>query len=154
MTKTVYAFALLVLVSLASGRLHAAELGTAEQARAMLDRAATALKADPAAALKAFNDENNKEFRDGDLFVYCFSLADGKFTAYESPFLIGSNIRDMKLYGEPMGQRAYDAAHDAAEGTVVSITYNYPKPGTKAPVPKEAVEEHIGDQACGVSYFK
>lgn len=120
----------------------------------MLDRAVTAMKADPAAALKSFNDEHNTEFRDRDLFVYCFSLADGKFTAYESPFLLGSNIRDMKLYGEPMGQRAFDAAHNAAEGTVVTVSYDYPKPGGKAPVPKEALEEHIGDQACGVSYFK
>jgi hypothetical protein len=154
-TKRAYVFMLPLSVLLWSSGLRAAEqFGTAEQARAMLDRAATALKADPVAALKAFNDEHNKEFRDRDLFVYCFSLADGKFTAYESSFLLGSNIRDMKLYGEPMGQRAYDMAHDAADGTVVSINYNYPKPGTKTPVPKEAVEEHIGDQACGVSYFK
>ncbi len=33
--------------------------------------------ADEAAALKAFNDEKNKDFRDRDLYVYCFSLPDG-----------------------------------------------------------------------------
>jgi hypothetical protein len=142
------------LALLWSGGLGAAELGTKEQARAMLDRAAAALKADKDAALKAFNDENNKDFRDHDLFVYCFNLADGKFTAYESPFLLNNDIREMKLYNEPMGQRAYDAAHDAADGAVVTIEYKYPKPGAKNPVPKEAVEERVGDQGCGVSYFK
>jgi len=41
--------------------------------KAMLERAIAALKANEAAALKAFNDEKNKEFRDRDLYVYCFS---------------------------------------------------------------------------------
>ena len=44
----------------------------------MLERAIAALKANEAAALKAFNDEKNKDFRDRDLYVYCFSLPDGK----------------------------------------------------------------------------
>jgi cytochrome c len=152
--NSAYASVVLGLVLLWSDGLRAAELGTAEQARAMLERAAAALKADQDAALKAFNDEHNKDFRDRDLFVYCFNLADGKFTAYESPFLLNNDIREMKLYNEPMGQRAYDAAHDAADGAVVTIEYKYPKPGTKDPVPKEAFEERVGDQACGVSYFK
>jgi hypothetical protein len=142
------------LASLWSGGLRAVELGTAEQARALLERAAAALKADEDAALKAFNDGHNKDFRDRDLFVYCFNLADSKFTAYEAPFLLNNDIRQMKLYNEPLGQRAYNAAHDAAEGAVVTIEYKYPKPGTKDPVPKGAFQERVGNQACGVSYFK
>ena len=62
----------------------------------MLERAITALKANEAAALKAFNDEKNKEFRDRDLYVYCFSLPDGNFTAYQSPVLVGTNIKELK----------------------------------------------------------
>ena len=129
-------------------------LGTAEQARAMLDRAAAALKADQAKALAAFNDGHSKEFRDRDLFVYCFNTADGKFTAYELPPLIGLDIRQFKLYNEPMGQRSYDVVHDAPEGTVVSIDYRMPKPDETKPSAKEALETRVGDQACGVSYFK
>jgi len=37
---------------------------------------------------------------------------------------------------------------------IVSFTYDFPKPGTKAPAPKEALEVRIGKQACGVNYFK
>jgi hypothetical protein len=37
----------------------------------------------------------------------------------------------------PVGQRAYDAIAKAAEGEIVSFTYDFPKPGTKAPAPKE-----------------
>ncbi len=134
---------------------YAAEnLGTAEQARAMLDHATAAMKADATAALKAFNDKADKQFHDRDLYVYCFGLADGKFTAYQEAFLLGADIRQLKLYGEPMGQQAFDLAHNAPEGSVVTIDYKLPKPGTKEPVPKEAFEARIGDQACGVAYYK
>ncbi len=155
MTRRRSAAALAAALLLCSaGVLRAAPLGTADEARAMLDRAITALKADPAAALKAFNDENDKQFRDRDLFVYCFSLLDGKFTAYEFPVLVGADIRQFKLYGEPMGQRSYDVVHDAPEGSIVSFDYKMPKPGEKTPVPKEAIEARVGNEACGVSYYK
>lgn len=150
-----YAFVLTTSVLLSSGVVLGAEpLGTADQARAMLDRAFAVLKADKAAALKAFNDEHNKEFHDRDLFVYCFNVGDGKFTAYEISALLGADIRKFKLYDEPMGQRAYDAVHDAPEGDVVTIAYKFPKPGAKTTSAKEALEGRLGDQACGVSYFK
>jgi hypothetical protein len=123
--------------------------------RAMLERAIAALKADEAAALKAFNDEKNKDFRERDLYVYCFSLPDGNITAYQSPVMIGTNVKDLKLPpNNPVGQRAYDAVAKAAEGEIVSFTYDFPKPGTKAPAPKETLETRVGKQACGVSYFK
>jgi hypothetical protein len=70
-----------------SAVLGANQLASAEEARAMLDRAVTALKANEAAALKAFNDEKNKNFRDRDLYIFCFSLPDGKFTAYQSELM-------------------------------------------------------------------
>ncbi len=74
--------------------LGAEQFGTAEEARAMLDRAVTALKANEAAALKAFNDENNKNFRDHDLYIFCFTLPDGIFTAYQTPLMLGTDVRE------------------------------------------------------------
>ena len=131
------------------------QLASPADGKAMLDRAITALKANEAAALKAFNDEKNKEFRDRDLYVYCFSLPDGNFTAYQSPVLIGTNVKELKIPpNDPVGQRAYDAVAKAAEGEIVTFTYDFPKPGTKASAPKETLEVRVGKQACGVSYFK
>ncbi len=153
--KSAFAFVLLAFAALWSdGSLAGEPLGTAEQARAMLDRAVAALKADPGKALAAFNDPHNKDFHDRDLFVYCFNTADGKFTAYEMAALLGADIRQFKLYNEPMGQRSYDVVHDAAEGSVVTIDYKMPKPGETKPSPKQAFEARVGNQACGVSYFK
>ena len=120
----------------------------------MLERAIAALKADPSAALKAFNDEKNKEFRDRDLFVYCFDLPDGKFTAYQSSLMLGTNVRELKLDKDPIGQRAYDVVAREPEGEFVSIEYNFPRSGTKQPATKETLETRMGNQACGVTYFK
>jgi hypothetical protein len=131
------------------------ELASAADGRAMLERAITALKANEASALKAFNDEKNKEFRDRDLYVYCFGLPDGNFTAYQSPVLVGTNIKELKIPpNDPVGQRAYDAVAKAPEGEIVIFTYDFPKPGTKASALKETLEVRVGKQACGVSYFK
>lgn len=113
-----------------------------------------ALKADPSAALKAFNDEKNKEFRDRDLFVYCFDLPDGNFTAYQSSLMLGTNVRELKLDKDPIGQRAYDVVAREPEGEFVSIEYNFPRSGTKQPATKESLETRMGNQACGVSYFQ
>jgi hypothetical protein len=134
--------------------LAAEQFAMADDARAMLDRAIAALKANEVAALKAFNDEKDKNFRDRDLYIFCFSLPDGNFTAYQSPMMLGTNVRELKLDKDAIGQRAYDVVAKAAEGDVVSIEFTFPKPGSKLPATKQSLETRIGNQACGVSYFK
>src|ERR1700746_4154458 len=123
--------ALVLSVASASGQ----QLGTAEQARAMLDRAIRALKSNEATALSEFNDPNNKQFHDRDLYVFCYDMSDGKITAYESPALLNIDIRTLALKDDPIGQRAYEAVENAPEGSVITIDYNFPKPGTTEPVP-------------------
>ena len=86
----------------------AEQFAKADDARAMLGRAIAALKANEDAALKAFNDEKNKDFHDRDLYVFCFSLLDGNFTAYQSPLMLGTNVEELKLDKGAIGQRAYD----------------------------------------------
>jgi hypothetical protein len=62
-------------------------------------------------------------------------LPDGNFTAYESPVLLGTNIRELTLPpNDAIGQRAYDAVANAPEGTIVTMDYELPKPGTKSPL--------------------
>jgi len=130
------------------------QLGTAEEARAMLDRAIAALKSNEATAVSEFNDPSNKQFHDHDLYVFCYNLSDGKITAYESPALLNIDVRTLALKDDPIGQRAYQAVQNAAEASVVTIDYNFPKPGTTEPVPKQTLETRIGNQGCGVTYYK
>jgi len=49
------------------GAVHAEQFGTAEEARAMLDRAVAALNSNRTRALSEFNDTKNTQFHDRDL---------------------------------------------------------------------------------------
>jgi signal transduction histidine kinase len=128
----------------------AQQLGTAAEARAMLDKAVTELKAGEAAALAKFNDKAGG-FRDRDLYVFCYNMTDGKFTAHPNPALMGTDVRALKVKDDPLGQRIFDSIK---EGTVSTVDYNFPKPGTTDPVPKESFVIKVGNQGCGVGYYK
>jgi hypothetical protein len=103
--KTIFAgFVALMLVSKITCA-NAQQFGTAEEARAMLDRAISALKTDEDKALTEFNDPNDKQFHDRDLYVVCFNVSDGKITAYLGPALLGVDIRTLSLNDDSIGQK-------------------------------------------------
>ena len=129
----------------------AQQFGTAAEARAMLDRAVVEMKADEAAAVAKFNDKDNKQFHDRDLYVFCWRASDGMFTAHPNAQLAGTDMRNLKVKDDPLGKRIYD---EAKEGTVTSVNYNFPKPGTTEPVPKESFVTRVGGQGCAVGYYK
>jgi hypothetical protein len=97
-----FAFATLFLMLTVASAI-AQSFGSAEEARAMLDRAVAALKSDEAKALREFNDADHKEFHDRDLYVSCFNTADGKFTTAPSAML-GTDIRTFNVGDDPIGQ--------------------------------------------------
>jgi hypothetical protein len=128
--------------------------GTAAEAKAMFDRAIAALKANEAAALAAFNDKNNKDYHDRDLYVFCYHMNDGIFTAHVNPTMMGKDVRTIKVGDDPLGQRIFDTIKNAAEGIVSTVDYKFPKPGTTDPVAKESYVTRIGNEGCGVGYYK
>jgi hypothetical protein len=113
---------LLILLMMGSTFAGAQQFGTADEARAMLDRAIAALKSNEAMALKEINNTNNKQFHDRDLYVSCFSTSDGKFTAFPSPDMIGMDVRTLTFDNDPIGQRAYDALQGIPEGNPLPST--------------------------------
>jgi hypothetical protein len=134
-----FASALAVLVLFCCTGLAAAQQsGTAEEAKAMLDRAVAAVRADKATALAEFNDKNNKQFHDRDLYVFCYNMSNGKLTADADQAVMGIDIRTLKFKDDPFGQRQYDANKAAPEGSVIIEDYDFPKPGTSESVPKAA----------------
>ena len=138
MNRTLFiaAFAALALLSSASS---AQQSGTAAEARAMFDRAVAALKTElKATALSEFNDKNNKQYHDRDLYVFCLNMSDGKITASANQALIGTDIRTIKAKDDSFGQRIYDAMKGTPEQGVATVDYNFPKPGTTEP-PSKAV---------------
>ncbi|HKM87415.1 MAG TPA: chemotaxis protein [Xanthobacteraceae bacterium] len=155
MSRNVFACALAVLALLwGAGLAGAQQSGSAAEAKAMLERAVAALKADEATALAEFNDKTNKQFHDRDLYVFCSLVADGKFTAHPNPALLGTDSRALKIKDDPVGQRVYDAMMSSAPGSIVTVQYSYPRAGTTEPVPKESFVTRVGDQGCGVGYYK
>jgi len=132
----------------------AQQSGTAAEARAMFDRAVAALKGNEANALAAFNDKNNKDYHDRDLYVFCSRISDGKFTAHVNPALIGTDARTLNLGGDMLGQRVIDTTTKAPEGAVSTVDYKFPKPGTTEPAAKQSYVTRIGDESCGVGYYK
>ena len=121
----------------------AAEFGTAEEAKAMLARAVSAVKEDEGKALAMFN-HGQSGFKDRDLYVLCANVSDGIITA--SPHNNGSKLTDF-----PPGQ---EVVQTATEGKVREITYWWPRPGSIKPLKKHTFYTKVGDQICGVGYWE
>lgn len=137
-----------ILAMLASQFAFAAEFGSAKEARAMLDRAVADVKKDKAAALAKFN-KGEAPFKDRDLYPFCMSL-DGTTTAH--PSYVGKNIKDLKdKSGKAFGQEIMKVAE---EGKVKEVAYMWPKPGQTEPVQKVSYVTKVGDQVCGVGYYR
>ena len=145
MNKAFLLFAFTALALLSSAAVAGAQSGTAAEAKAMLDNAVVALKANEAAALAAFNDKNNKQFHDRDLYVFCIDMSDGKFTAHPNPALMGTDSRALKLKDDPFGQRVWDTIQKSPVGSVVTVDYAFARPGTTEPVPKQSFVIRMGD---------
>ena len=137
-------------VSLGATALYAQAGGTAAEAKAMLEKAVAALKANKATALANFVKKDGG-FIDRDLYVFCFNTSDGIFTAHVNAKLMGTDIRKLNVAGQPLGQQIFDGVK---EGSISTVDYNFPKPGTDTPVPKESFITKVGDQGCGVGYYK
>ena len=154
MNRTLFIVALAAL-ALLSGASSAQQSGTAAEARAMFDRAVAALKTEfKATALSEFNDKNNKQYHDRDLYVFCLNMSDGKITASANQALMGTDIRTIKAKDNSFGQEIYDAMKGTPEEGVATVDYNFPKPGTTEPLPKQSFVTRVGDQGCGVGFYK
>ena len=57
--------------------------------------------------------------------------------------MLGTDVRELMLDKDPIGQRAYDAIAKVGEGDVVSIDFSFPKPGSKQPATKQSLETRI-----------
>ena len=109
-----------------------AQFGTADEAKAMLERAVAAVKEDKAKALDMFN-KGEGGFKDRDLYVFCANASDGILTAH--PYLKGEHLQDIKgKKGYPLGQ---EIMQNATEGTIKELTYWWPRPGVRQAAGKD-----------------
>ena len=121
----------------------AAQNGTADEARAMLEKAVAAVKQDEANALDRFN-KGDGGFKDRDLYVLCANASDGIITAH--PTRKGGQLKNF-----PLGQQVM---RTATAGKVSEVTYWWTRPGSVKPLEKHTFYTKVGDQICGVGYYK
>ena len=144
--KVFVAFAALMLMVVSTG--WAGEFGTAAEAKAMLEKAVAAVKANKADALAKFA-KGEGGFKDRDLYPFCGG-PDGNFTAH--PSLTGKSLKGlMDKAGKPLGEEIYAKA---TEGKISEVSYMWPRPGTSEPVQKVTYITKVGDQVCAVGYYK
>lgn len=142
------AFVALLLFA-AVGTSWAAQYGTSEEAKAMLEKAVAAVKQDKAKALDMFN-KGEGGFKDRDLYVFCANASDGILTAH--PYLKGEHLQDIKgKKGYPLGK---EIMQNATAGTIKELTYWWARPGSDKPLEKITFYTRVGDQDCGVGYYK
>ena len=145
----VVGYAVILVLSTAAS-VAAAEFGTADEAKAMLDRAVAAVKEDETKALNMFN-KGQGGFKDRDLYVFCANASDGIITA--QPYMNkGKQLRDIVgMYGGQLGETMMQ---NATEGTIKETTYFWPRHPTGEVLEKTVFYTEAGDQICGVGYYK
>jgi hypothetical protein len=156
MTRRIKILAMIGTAILSSGAPSAyaqqQPFGTAVEARSMLERAVAAVKADKPKALEMFS-KGEGGFKDRDLQPFCFNMADGTFTAATVPNLMGTDVRALKdKTGKEFGREIYNSA---IEGQFAEVSYLFARPGADPKLyQKTSIITRIGDQGCGVGYFK
>jgi len=131
-----------------------AQTSDASMAKAMLEKAVAAVKANETKALDMFNNgEGGFYERDRDIFPFCFKKADGKIVATQTKQALGKDIRKLKdKTGKPFGQEIYN---DAKDGRISEVSYKFGKPGAEQTlVPKVSFVTGVADLGCAVGFYK
>ncbi len=145
-----FAFGLATAVALSGAAFAQAQFGTAPEAKAMLEKAVAAVKADKAKALATFQ-AGTDGFKDRDLYPFCFNAGDG-LTLAGPASVLGKDVRTLKdPTGKAFGADLYSAAVD---GKIVEVAYMFPRPGQTEPSAKISFVTKVGDLGCGVGYYK
>ena len=155
-TKYKFGIVVSVVAFMLSAAAFAQQGGTAQEARAMLDKAVAAVKADKTKALDEFTNGQGG-FLDRDLYVFCANVSDGKLIANgnrNAKQLIGTDARVLKdANGMAYGQEIFKVGQKP-EGEVTEVTgYLFSRPSDPKPVPKNAFVTRVGDIYCGVGYY-
>jgi signal transduction histidine kinase len=147
--KIMFGIAAAALV-VSSAAFAQAQFGTAAEAKAMLDKAVAAVKADKAKAIAAFAGGTDG-FKDRDLYPFCFNMGDGVTVAAPASVL-GKDVRTIKdPTGKAFGEDLFKGAQD---GKISEVAYMFPRPGQTEPSAKVSFVTKIGDLGCGVGYYK
>ncbi len=127
--------------------------GTADEAKAMVERAVTHLKQVGAEkAFADFGDAANKDFHDRDLYVFVRSM-DGNTVAHGvNKAMIGHTSLDLKdADGKLYNKEMIELANTKGSGWV---DYRWVNPVDKKIEAKSSFVEKVGDYVVGAGFYK
>jgi len=130
-----------------------ADKGTADEAKAMVEKAAALLKdSGPDKAFAAFDDPANKDFHDRDLYIFARSM-DGNTVAHgANKGMIGHTNLDLKdADGKPYNKEMIDLASSKGSGWV---DYRWVNPVSHKIEPKSSFIVKVGDYVVGAGFYK
>lgn len=148
-------FRLMALVLLAlglQGSVMAQERGTADQAMAMVRKAADYLKAN--GREKAFAEFNNPkgQFRDRDLYIMVYDMKGFNLAHGANPKLIGKDLIQLRdANGTLIIKEFVEVAKAKGSGW---INYQWPNPVTSAVEAKSTYVEKYDDLIIGCGIYK
>lgn len=124
---------------------------TSEQAKALLKKAATAVKRNPAKAFSSFNNLNS-EFVEDDLYVFAVSLGDGRFVAHGAlPHLVRSDALDLRDPDDrAIIQEMTSILKTKSRG---EIEYSWQNPVTGKVEQKHTFLQKVGNYLLGVGFY-
>ncbi|MBL8484097.1 MAG: cache domain-containing protein [Rhodocyclaceae bacterium] len=126
--------------------------GTAEQAKALLERAVDALRRDgPGRAFTQFNNPNGAFVKD-DLYVFVIGTEDGIFySSPMSPGYVGTNASELRdAAGKPIIREMMEAAKEKGGGT---IDYVWRNPVSNRVENKHTLFQRVDRWVLGVGYY-
>jgi hypothetical protein len=145
-------FAVLLVLVGVSPAAKADDFGSRDEARAMVERAATFLKANGKdKALAEFGNPKG-QFIDRDLYVLTYSLEGIRLSHPYNVKLIGKSVTDaVDFDGKAYGQEILDVAKTKGSGWV---DYKFTDPTTKKLADKSLYVLKVGDIILGCGIYK
>ena len=124
---------------------------SADQAKAMLNRASDAVKNDFKSAFKSFGDLNGK-FIEDDLYVFVIGIEDMHFRAHgANPRLVGTDARTLTdPNGKPIIQLMINMIKSKGQG---ELDYSWRNPVTNKIEKKHTFVRKVGNYLVGVGYY-
>ncbi|MBJ7313957.1 cache domain-containing protein [Rugamonas sp. CCM 8940] len=131
----------------------AADKGSADEAVAMVKKAAALIKSDGKdKAFAAFSDTGNTTFHDRDLYIYVYDLNGVALAHGNNPKMVGKPLIGLKdNEGKAMIKEMIDLAKAKGKGWV---EFKWPNPVTKAVEAKAGYVEKVDDMLVGSGIYK
>lgn len=153
MKKLFKAAVLGMSLTLFGGAVSAADKGSADEAVAMVKKAAAYMKENgKEKAFAEYGNPANTQFHDRDLYIFVYDMNGNNVAHGNNPKMVGKNLLEMKDHdGKYIIKGFIDTANSKGKGWV---DYKWPNPVTKAVEQKSSYIEKVDNLIVGAGIYK